>query len=219
MKTRLLMITLLSAVLLLMATGCSNHDGNEWERLVCEVESVNAGTPLLSSYAVVKNDDAVLTVDWVPVVFRARPYSAAIYMPEDGVYSWFHVTSYDLTWRDAFPATIDATVDGVFGTYNLVDLLNNHAVVGGLCDARVPVNEDAVVSVLIADRVLKETPWFRNHLVTSAIVDDELTLFATGNSFTANCELTFYGHETGSSREVAIPAGFMATFYGLVEEE
>jgi len=67
--------------------------------------------------------------------------------------------------------------------------------------------EDAVVSVLIADRVMKEEPWF-------------LDLVATpGYSFTANCELTFYGHESGNTREVAISSGFVVTFFGYTAED
>jgi hypothetical protein len=218
-KTRLYFMTLLTALIAFSVSGCSNHDGNEWERLVCEVESVNGGAPLFAAYAEIKNDNAFLTVDWVPVVFRARPYSASVYMPEDGTYSWFHVTSYDLTWHTVLPETIDTTVDGTFGTYSVGELLGRNNIVGGLCDARIPVNDNGVVSVLIADRVLKDQPWFRDYLTTTIDVGGVQTLVSTGNSFTANCELTFYGHESGSSREVTIPAGFMVTFYGLVEEE
>ena len=197
MKTRVLIMTLMTATILVALTGCSNHDGNEWERLVCEVESVNGGSPLLSAYAEIGNDnvagtsDDVYTVDWVPVVFRARPYSSSIYLPEDGVQSWFHVTSYDLTWTPLgnAPAT-----------------LTDHNIVGGLVDVRVPVNEDAAGSVLIADRVLKDQPWFITELAVN------------GSSFTANCQLTFYGHESGNSREVAVQGGFMVTFYGYVSD-
>ena len=198
MKTRVIMMTLMTALILGVLGGCSNHDGNEWERLVCEVESVNGGTPLLSSYADVGNDniagteDDVLKVDWVPVIFRARPYSSAMYLPEDGTYSWFHVTSYDLTWHPLGDAPTGLT---------------DHNIVGGLVDVRVPVNDDAMGSVLIADRVMKEEPWFTQLVAIP------------GYSFTANCELTFYGHESGSSREVAVPAGFMVTFYGYVSDD
>jgi hypothetical protein len=197
-KTRVMKMTLMATLALTALAGCSNHDGNEWERLVCEVESVNGGTPLLSAYAEIGNDnlpgteDDVLTVDWVPVVFRARPYNSAIYLPEDGTYSWFHVTSYDLTWHPLGDAPAEMT---------------DHNITGGLVDIRVPVNEDATGSVLIADRVLKEEPWFLQ-LINVA-----------GYSFTANCELTFYGHESGSTREVAVPAGFMVTFYGYVSDD
>jgi hypothetical protein len=196
-KTRVIFFTLLSTMILVAISGCSNHEGNEWERLVCEVESINAGSPLLSAYADVGNDniagtaDDVLTVDWVPVVFRARPYSSAIYLPEDGAQSWFHVTSYDLTWHpiaDAPPELVE------------------HNITGGMCDVVVPNGDDAAVSVLIADRVLKEEPWFVDLVLNP------------GYSFTANCELTFYGHESGNTREVAINSGFMVTFFGYVSD-
>ena len=194
MKSRAIFLAFISTLILVTATGCS-QDGNEWERLVCEVESVNSGSPLLSAYADIGSDkiggteDDILTVDWVPVVFRARPYSSTMYLPEDGVQSWFHVTSYDLTWQPIGAAPAE---------------LADHNIVGGMCDAIVPNGEDAIVSVLIADRVLKEEPWF---------VD--LTTIAN-YSFTANCQLTFHGHESGNSREVSIPAGFMVTFFGYV---
>ncbi len=198
MKTRVFFLTLIMTILMVAVTGCSNHDGNEWERLVCEVESINAGTPLLSAYADIGNDniagneDDVFTVDWVPVIFRARPYSSIIYLPEDGAQSWFHVTSYDLTWHPIGDAPAAMT---------------DHNIVGGLVDVRVPVNEDAVGSVLIADRVMKEEPWFLQ------------LINVPGYSFTANCELTFYGHESGSTREVSIDGGFMVTFYGYISED
>jgi len=196
--TRALFLTLLTTLLLVAVSGCSNHDDNEWERLVCEVEVINGGEPLLSAYADVGNDntpgteDDVLPIDWVPVTFRARPYSSAIYLPEDGPQSWFHVTSYDLVWHPIADAPAGLT---------------DHNIVGGLCDAVVPVGDDATVSVLIADRVLKEEPWFRDLLIDST------------HSFTANCELTFHGHETGNSRQVDIPAGLVVTFFGYISED
>ena len=198
MKTRVFILATMATLFLVALSGCSNHDGNEWERLVCEVESINAGEPLLSAYADIGNDDIagtgddVATIDWVPVVFRARPYSSSVYLPEDGTQSWFHVTSYDLTWHPIADAPAGLT---------------DHNISGGLCDAVVPNGEDAMVHVLIADRVLKEEPWFV-----------ELTTI-NGHSFTANCELTFYGHETGNSREVSISSGFMVTFFGYVSED
>lgn len=197
MKTRVLTMTLMTALILVAASGCSNHEGNEWERLVCEVESVNEGAPLLSAYAEVGSDniagtvDDILPVDWVPVVFRARPYSSAIILPEDGAQSWFHVTSYDLTWHPMG---------------NAPAALTDYNITGGLCDVVVPVGDDAVVSVLVADRVMKEEPWF------VALANDP------GQSFTANCELTFYGHESGNTREVIVPAGLVVTFFGYIAD-
>lgn len=198
MKTRVFILTLITTWILVAISGCANHDGNEWERLVCEVEQINGGAPLLSAYADVGNDqvagtaDDVLTVDWVPVVFRARPYSYTMVLPEDAPQSSFQVTSYDLTWHPIANAPAELT---------------DHNITGGLIDALVPNGEDAFVSVLIADRVLKEEPWFR-----------DLINFP-GYSFTANCELTFYGHESGNSREVAISGGFMVTFFGYIAED
>ncbi len=191
----LMLFVALSATLL---AGCSNHDGNEWQRLVCEVESINAGTPLLSAYLDVGadkeagTDDDTFPIDWVPVLFYARPYSSSIILPEDGVSSWFHVTHYDLIWHPGPGAPEELT------TYNVTN---------GMCEARIPVNDHGSVSILIADRVMKEEPWYRELYTTP------------GHSFTAACELIFHGHETGNSEIISIESGFMVTFYGAVNSD
>lgn len=205
MKSRVIILTLTLGLFigLVGMTGCSDKEGNEWERLVCEVESVNEGVPLLSVYLDVGSDgisgtqDDSYPIDWVPVTFRARPYSSSITIPEDDVYSWFHVTSYDLTW-----------IPGAAAPAQLVD----YNVRGGLCDAIVPVHDEGVVAVLIADRGMKEEPWYMDLLV-----DVDPAYDYTGVGYTANCELTFYGHESGSDREVAIPCGLVVTFFGAAK--
>ena len=197
MKSRALILIGLFVAGLVTVGGCSNHDSNEWERLVCEVESINGGVPLISAYLdvgadVSDPDDDTLPVDWVPVVFRARPYNSAIVLPEDDAQSWFHVTNYDLTWVPGPNAPAELT---------------NFNITNGLCEAIVPVNEQGAVSVLIADRVMKEEPWF-------------VALYTSGTaSFTAACQLTFKGHESGNSRVVSIESGFMVTFLGAVAED
>ncbi len=196
MKRRNLKLLLAVATMAALLAGCSNEDGNEWKRLVCEVESVNNGTPLLSAYLYVgpdkiaATDDDIYPVDWVPVSFYARPYSSAIVLPEDGVSSWFHVTNYDIIWHPGPNAPAGLT---------------DHNVTNGLCEARIPVNDSGTVSILIADRVMKEEPWFQE------------LMSIPGHSFTAACELKFYGHETGNTEIVTLDAGFMVTFFGPVD--
>ena len=196
MKSRVLNLILLLGLVygLVGLSGCG-HDGNEWERLVCEVESVNEGVPLVSAYVDVGSDgftpsqDDVYPIDIAPVIFRARPYSTALTIPEDSPHSWFHITSYNLTWIPGAGAPAELT------TYNIE---------GGFCDVIVPVNDEGLGSVLIADRGMKEEAWY-------------YTLYANpGESFTANCQLEFFGHESGSDREVRIPAGMVVTFYGAI---
>ncbi len=196
MKRRNLKIALTMAVLMAVVAGCSNHDENEWKRLVCEVENINNGIPLVSAYLDVGSDNEAGTpddgfpIDWVPVSFYSRPYSSAIVLPEDDVSSWFHITSYDIIWHPG-PAAPEELTD-----YNVTNALT---------EARIPVNDHGVVNVLIADRVMKEEPWYR-------------TLYDNpGSSFTAACELHFHGHETGNSEIVTIEGGFMVTFYGAVK--
>ncbi len=198
MKRRNLITLLALATIATLLAGCSNHEGNEWNRLVCEIESINNGTPLLSAYLNVGSDkeantaDDTFPIDWVPVSFYARPYSSAIILPEDGVSSWFHVTSYDLIWHPG------PNAPGELTDYNVAN---------AFCEARVPVNDHGAVSVLIADRVMKEEPWYR--------ALNEIP----GHSFTAACELRFHGHETGNTETVTVEGGFMVTFYGAVADD
>lgn len=193
MISRALILVLALLLGLTLMSGCSDSDS---ERLVCEVQSVNGGLPLISGYVNVGTDgltpteDDFYPIDIVPVVFYARPYGTTVTLPEDGPYSWFHVTSYDLTW-----------IPGDVAAAQLVD----HNVVGAFCDAMVPVNEDATINVIIADRTLKDAAWFLPALSSTA-----------SGTFTAQAQLTFYGHESGSEREVAIPAGLSVNFLPAV---
>ena len=198
--SRVLIMTLLAATLTALLSGCENHSSNEWERLVCEVESINGGQPLISAYINLGADaldpaDDSYPIDWVPVVFRARPYNSTIVLPEDGPHSWFHVTSYDLTWHPG-PSCPPEVVEGL-AEYNVVD---------GPCEAIVPVHDMGQVSILIADRTMKEQPWFQ------ALNTQD------GHSYNAACELTFRGHESGNSQVVTINSGFMVTFWGAIME-
>jgi len=191
----------LAALLALIGTvgllaGCS-QDGNEYQRLVCEVSQVNEGAPLVSGYLDVGADkeagteDDIFPIDFVSVKFYARPYSAVVTLPEGSPYSHFHVTSYDLTW-------VPLTAAG--------DSLRNYNQVDTRTDLLVPVDNEATVVILVADRRMKDSPWFAE-------------LVAPDNprpSFTAIAELRIRGHETGSETEIEIPASLMVTFVGAI---
>lgn len=200
MKSRA-MLSALSALVLLVSlvalTGCENHDGNEWQRLVCDVQSVNAGAPLISAYLnagsdrITGTDDDFQPLDSVPVIFHARPYGSTITLPEDAAHSWFQIDRYDLIWENDPGAPVDLTP---------------HNVYGGTVDAMVPVYEEGAASVLIAGADMKNSPWF-------------VDLF-TGNidEFQANALIVFYGHESGSSENVTVQAGLRVHFIGVITE-
>lgn len=207
MKSSVLLTMLALTAGLPVLTGCDG-DNNELQRLVCEVQSVNAGAPLVSAYLnsgndkIIGSDDDFLPIDWVPVVFRARAYNSNMVIPENGTYSWFHVTGYDLIWHPGSGASEEAIAG-----------LQEYNVYGGMADAIVPVNDEGVVSILVADRVMKEEPWYR------ALYEDLIDPLATDSSFSAFLEFRFYGHESGSETQVMIPAGMAVTFYGVVASE
>jgi hypothetical protein len=184
----------LSMILLLLALGGCEEDGNDWQRLVCDVEIVNAGSPLVSAYLDAGSDNEVGTeddfqpIDMVQVVFHARPYSSTVSIPEDSPYSWFQVESYDLVWENNPLVPVDLQ------PFNVYD---------GVVNLRVPVNEEGAASVLVAGVDMKNAPWF---------ID-----IANGfmGSFQADLHLTFYGHESGSDEEVALDAGLRVHFIGV----
>ncbi|MBU8871994.1 MAG: hypothetical protein KOO60_14095 [Gemmatimonadales bacterium] len=200
MKSRVMNLTLVVGLVigLVGMTGCSGKDGNEWERLVCEVETVNDGYPLLSAYQEDSGGEITFPVDWVQVEFRARSYSTSLTIPEDGPYSWFHITNYNITWTPSvgFPS---GSVDDLV-KYNLQ---------GGLCDVIVPVDGQGIVSIMITDRNIKDEAWFGTLLADPDAVP----------SYSANCQLEFIGHESGSDRQVVIPCGLMVTFVGQLNSD
>ncbi|MFH1845771.1 MAG: hypothetical protein ABIF77_21520 [bacterium] len=186
---------LLGFGLMLLLGGCSENRGNESQRLVCEVALVNGGEPLVSGYLNAGPDrladttDDFAPIDFVEVLFHARPYSRMITIPEDAPYSYFHVTGYDLIWH---PVTVGG------------EELPNYNMIGAATDCLVPVNREASVSVLVADRYMKEATFFSD-------------LYNGGKlPFMARCELRFRGHETGSDTEVEVVGSFMVSFLGMV---
>ena len=194
-----LLLVLVIAAMSITLGGCSNSN-NERQRLVCEVANVNGGIGLVSAYLDIGKptnpDDDVNPIDFVSVTFHARPYNSLITLPEDSPFSYFHITSYDVAWQP------------IAGDSESLDLLQTHGdFEGALCDLRVPVYNDATVSVLVADRRMKDMPWF--YELYNAYNP-------TRESFTAACELTFYGHESGNENDVTIKAGLTVTFVGVV---
>jgi hypothetical protein len=195
-----LQISMLLAALAALTglAGCS-EDGNEWQRLVCEVESVNAGNPLLSGYVdagndrIPGNDDDFLPIDVVPIAFHARPYNSIIELPEDGPNSYFDVIAYDLTW-----------VPGPGCSSAVADSLGNCNIVNAPCYARVPVYDEGAVNILIADRRMKDIIFLNP--------DGTLSFGSVG----ATADLVFYGHESGSDELVEIRAGLQVTFCSVV---
>ena len=191
MKSRVLFALIAAA---LLVTGCSSNNNNEWQRVVCSVQTINSGAPIVSAALNTGTDatnptDDYIPLDVVPVLFWARPGNSMMTVPENGAYSAFIVTSYDATWTPG-PGAPAALTD-----YN---------VTRGLLTARVPVNDEIAVAFMIAPQQMKQEPWYPD---------------PAGNTvFMANLAITFYGHEEGSEHEIAIPAGATVTFLGAVGE-
>lgn len=190
MKSRVL-FALIAATLL--ASGCSSDNNSERQRVVCSVQSINGGAPFVSAAINIGTDATNQSDDYVPldvtsVLFWARPYGSLMTIPEEGAYSSFIITSYDATWTDA-PAA-------------LADSLAEFNVTRGLLSARVPINDEILVSFMIAPQQMKSRVWYPS--AVNPVV------------FMANLQITFYGHEEGSAHEVAIPAGTTVTFLPAV---
>jgi hypothetical protein len=192
------LITITALVMGLVAlTGCSDNS-NELNRLVCEVESVNGGVPLVSAAVNVGGDgisgtaDDYVPIDVVPVVFRARAYNSSMNIPEDGTYSSFIVTGYDIIWSSSDP--------------NAPAELSDFNLTGGAVSAKVPVDDEAFVSVLVASAEMKNTTWFQ------AILNG-------APAFTAQANIIFKGHVSATDHEIEIPAYLTVNFIGAVKDD
>ena len=203
---RMRSITALTATLiglgaLAMVAGCSK-EGNEWQRLVVEVAQINDGAPVISSYLTGTENlpqcdgTDLLPIDIIPVEFVARPYNSAVVLQPGEPFSTFEITSYDVIWH---PMSAVA------------DSLTAHNILGAATSLRVTLDEPASVNVLIADRGLKDQPWFVAAL--SPCVGGNV------GTFRANAELRFHGHETGTERDVVIPAPVTVDFVGYIKQQ
>jgi len=190
------LITLTTLIMGLAAlTGCSDNS-NELQSLVCEVESVNEGAPLIMAALNLGTDgapgggDDFVPIDYVPVVFRARGGNSNVSIPEGGTYSSFIITSYDLAWTSN-----DQSVQSALSVFNITD---------GMASAQVQIDNDSVVAVLVGPMEMKAADLFQ----------DILNLAEP--PFTARANFTFKGHVSGTDHEVSIPAGLMVNAIGAV---
>jgi len=181
-----LILTLLVAMIAL--TGCSS-DNNEHQRLVTEVDFVNMGAPLivagLNLNGTVDPDDDFVPIEFMQFEFSARALNDNMMLPENGTYSTFNITHYDLVWVPGSSAPA---------------ALTDYNVTGGAFSLSVPVNDNVTSAIFVGDIAMKNEAWF------------------PGNSFIANAEVTFYGHESSSEYEVAIHAGVTVQFIAVVSQ-
>ncbi len=206
MKTRVLTATIALAIAATLIVGCSNNDESEWQRIVCEVQAVNGGVPLVSAYVVDGGDgiiggaepDDSYPNDIVSVLFEARPYSlSTMTIPEGDAYSSFIITGYNLTWHPGpnTPAGLDLS------PFNLVNQPFY---------LQVPIGGEAEGAVLVANRELKEA-------VLNAV--GGVAAWGFEDDFNASLELGFIGHDSGSEHEVTVPAGLLTNFTLAVTED
>jgi len=196
-NSRALITMMALAIGLAALTGCSDNS-NELQSLVCEVESVNDGAPLISAALNLGNDgapgggDDFVPIDFVPVVFRARALNNTMNIPDDGTYSSFIITSYDLTW-----VSTDPNAPAPLSDFNVTD---------GMANAKVPIDNDTVIAILVGPLEMKESGWHQAILSGGA------------SPFTASAQMIFKGHVSGTDHVVEVPAGLMVNFIGAVVE-
>ena len=200
MKIRVLTTTAALALTLVLLAGCSDQDTNEFNRIVCSAELVNDGTPIVSAYIDYGSDgapggtDDTYPIDFANIVFRARPFSlSTMTIPEDDAYSSFQITRYDLIWHPGPNVPVGP----------LPPPLTDFNIEGAGFELLVPIGEDAVSTFLVVGRPLKEA-------LVSGLVGDGTA------DFTATAELRFWGHDSGSRHEVAVPASVFVYFTGAI---
>jgi hypothetical protein len=141
---------LIAALLLglFVMTGCST-DNNEHQRLVAEADLVNGGSPLIlaanNTNGTPATDDDFVPIEFLNVMFSARPLNDTMIIAENGPYSTFNVTHYDLVWVPGPNAPAALT------TYN---------VSRGNLSVSIPVDDDVAASVLVGNLSMKSEAWF-----------------------------------------------------------
>lgn len=194
MNSRALSLLLAVALGLVALGGCST-DNNERQRLVAEADLLNGGSPLIIAAVNAGSpsdlDDDFVPIEFVSVVFSARALNNTMVIPDGSPYSTFNVTGYDLVWRPNTGAPAELTA------YN---------VSRGNLTVTVPVDDIAAASILVGNLAMKAEPWF-------------VDMFNGARApFTAELDLTFYGHESSSEHEVAIHAGTSVLFVPSISE-
>ena len=186
-----LLLTLMLAIASL--TGCST-DNNEHQRLVAEADLVNSGAPMIIALL---NDngtgddptDDYTPIEFLNVLFSARPLNDTMVIPEGGTYSSFNITHYDLVWT----------------SHDATRALSAYNVSRGNLTVNIPVDQEIAAGVLVGNLSMKDEAWFPS---PSGL-----------GPFTAELAVTFYGHESGSEHEVAIHAGTTVQFIAVVSDQ
>lgn len=204
MRTRVLSAAIALVMGLVPLVGCDSDNDSELQRVVCEVELVNDGAPLVSAYVEDGGDGIIgadptsgtndddLSFDQVAVSFRARPFSTSTTtIIEDGAYSSFIITGYNLIWHAGAAAPLD---------------LSPYNVTNGPFYLKVPINEDAVAAVMVVDRAMKGA------ILAAMGGSYPNNLWPETLDFTAIAELQFIGHDSGSQHETTIYSGLSVTF-------
>ena len=158
MNSRVLILIAALMLGLFVLTGCST-DNNERQRLVTEADLVNGGSPTvvaaLNTNGTPVVDDDFVPIEFLSVMFSARPLNDTMVIPENGTYSTFNVTSYDLAW--------------VPGT-NAPAALTDYNVTRGNLTVSIPVNEEVAASVLIGNLSMKTEAWFPGNPFTADLM-------------------------------------------------
>ncbi len=190
-KTTLMLAVLLVAVAFLPA--CNDVERG---RSVVEVSQVNLGAPVVLGILNAGSDKLVGTQDdFIPpgdvvVTMRNRAYNQFITAPDEAPYGQFHVTRVHVHWTAADASTPVAQL--VPFDYE-----------AGM-DVTIPKDSDATFSVLLSSFYMKSQPYF------SGLVDGSTP------PFSAVASLTFFGHDSGSTSEVEVPASALCEFIGVV---
>jgi hypothetical protein len=177
--------------LAVMAVGLSGCDNNlpQQNRSVVTVASVNEGEITFTSDVYYYDGTAGgIFPDYVPVVFRNRPYNRMIITDDGEAYGSYQITRYTIEWE---------STDGS-GT-----VLPNYT---ADIFVEIPTDEEAAANVMIVTWQDKATPPLSNIVAPN---------FA---QISMNAKITFYGHEAGTDRETAVNCNLGVIFIDLNNE-
>lgn len=190
MNSRALFLIMALMLALTALTGCST-DNNERQRLVATADLTNEGAPLVIAHF---NDNGTgddPTDDFIPIEAFNVLFSARPLNDTMVIPEGGTYSSFIVTNYDLVwrPGT------------NAPAELTNYNVSRGNLTVAIPVDGEATAGVLVGNLSMKDEAWF------------------PGNPFTADLEVTFYGHESGSEYEVSFTAGSTVQFIQTVSDQ
>jgi len=186
-------------------TSCST-DNSERARGAIEVSAVENGGVFVcgmldaGSDRIPGNLDDFVPAGHVSVTIKNRPYNPFVVAPDYTPYGHFHITSVQVTWSAANPATplAELTPFNYRADY----------------DVTIPMNSEVTFNVMTVPFYMKNTQYFQDLLQTGINPPGPGV-----GPFTAVANYEFRGHDSGSQDTIVVHGSVIVEFIAVVVQD